>query len=48
MYDLPVHQNLKKEVFTSSIGSYLKELDSGDLDKVMPILSMGLERFGYL
>lgn len=48
MYDMAVHKNLKKPLFSSSIGSFQQKLTPEELDSCMPILSEGLKQFGYI
>lgn len=40
--------NLKKEVFTSSVGNYKRDLPNEFLSEIMPIIKSGLEKFGYI
>lgn len=48
MYDLPVHQNLKKPVFESSIGKYEEALTADELRQIMPVIDKGLRKLGYI
>lgn len=40
--------NLKREVFTSSVGNYKTTLPEEHLTEIMPIIESGLKKFGYV
>jgi len=48
MYHLPVHENLKKPVFQSSVGNYKDGLTNSELAAVMKIIDKGLHKFNYV
>lgn len=48
MYKLPVHQNLHKPVFGSSVGNFQSGLTSEEMDQILPIIQKGLKDFEYL